>query len=90
MTNKSLSEWEQEHIHMLTSRQMGAWLGRRENRLLDRIRAEIENTEIVYDKCPNYEDDRTDEEKAADLFGMYKCVILQIIDKYKTESEVQE
>lgn len=42
MRNESLSEWEQEHIHMLTSRQMGAWLGRRENRLLDEIKAEIE------------------------------------------------
>jgi hypothetical protein len=87
MTNTSLSKWEQDNIKILTSRQMGAWLGRRDNRLLDEISAEIENTEIVYDKCPNYEDDRTDEEKAADLFDMYKCVILQIIDKYKVEKE---
>lgn len=87
MTNKSLSEWEQEHINILTSKQMGAWLGRRENRLLDEIRAKIENTEIKYDKCPNYRDDRTDEERAADLFDMYKIVILDIIDKYKGDEE---
>ena len=87
MTNKLLSEWEQEHINILTSKQMGAWLGRRENRLLDEIKAEIGNMGIKYDKCPNYKDDRTDEERAADLFDMFKCVLLNIIDKYKTESE---
>lgn len=71
MTNESLSEWEQEHIHMLTSRQMGAWLGRRENRLLDRIIAEIEQmpSELT-------EDGRR---------MIRRFYVLQIIDKYKTE-----
>lgn len=55
--------------------------------VLDKIRAEIENMEIVYDKSPNYEDDRTDEEKAIDWFNMHKFLFLQIIDKYKGESE---
>lgn len=73
MTNESLSEWEQEHIHMLTSRQMGAWLGRRENRLLDEIRAEIEQEyckiESDYDKGRN--------------IGLR--IATQIIDKYKAK-----
>ena len=51
--------------------------------ILDKIRAEIENMEIAYDKSPNYEDDRTDEEKAVDWFNMNKFLFLQIIDKYK-------
>jgi len=38
----TLNEWEQSNIEVLTSREMGEWLGRRENRLLDEIRAEIE------------------------------------------------
>ena len=38
----TLNEWEQINIEVLTSREMGEWLGRRENRLLEQIRAEIE------------------------------------------------
>lgn len=38
----TLNEWEQSNIEVLTSREMGEWLGRRENRLLDKIKAEIE------------------------------------------------
>lgn len=76
MIDKSLSEWEQKHIHVLTSRQMGAWLGRRENRLLDRIRAEIE---------------QMSSELTADGRRMIRRFnVLQIIDKYKVESEGKE
>ena len=42
MGEKSLGEWEQENIAVLTSKEMGAWLGRRDDRLLERIRADIE------------------------------------------------
>jgi hypothetical protein len=38
----TLNEWEQINIEVLTSREMGEWLSRRENRLLEQIRAEIE------------------------------------------------
>jgi transposase-like protein len=55
--------------------------------VLDKIRAEIENMQIVYDKSANYKDERTDEEKANDLGKMYKVLVLSIIDKYKAESE---
>ena len=43
MTDKELTEWEhQSHvITVLTSREMGAWLGRRDSRLLQEIRQEI-------------------------------------------------
>lgn len=58
-----------------------------EDSILDKIRADIENMEIVYDKSPNYEDDRTDEEKAVDWFNMDKFLLLQIIDEYKAGSE---
>ena len=37
----TLNDWEQSNIEVLTSREMGEWLDRRENRLLDKIRAEI-------------------------------------------------
>lgn len=77
MTNESLSEWEQEHIHVLTSRQMGAWLGRRENRLLDEIKAEIENDW----KQKNY---------TINLFSCELGRVMEIIDKYKVESEEEE
>ena len=60
------------------------------NAVLDKIRAEIENMEIAYDKSPNYEDDRTDEEKAVDWFNMNKFLFLQIIDKYKAERSDKE
>lgn len=75
MTLESLSEWEKEHIHILTSRQMGAWLGRRENRLLDEIRAEIDGAKMPKNRMSFFRD------------GI-DCA-LQIIDKYKA-SEGEE
>lgn len=57
--------------------------------VIDKIKTEIENMQIVYDKSANYKDERTDEEKANDLGKMYKVLVLSIIDKYKAESEGQ-
>lgn len=44
MTDKELTEWEhQPHVlNVLTSREMGGWLGRRDSRLLQEIRQEID------------------------------------------------
>ena len=75
MTDKELTEWEhQPHVlNVLTSREMGAWLCRRENRLLYKIRAEIADLD---DADYGYE-------------GYYKAVIdaVKIINKYMAESE---
>ena len=50
MTDKELTEWEhQSHvITVLTSREMGAWLGRRDSRLLQEIWQEITNLVKTY------------------------------------------
>lgn len=53
------------------------------NKTLEQIRSEIEGLAIVYDKSPDYKDTRTDEEKAADSWKMYKKLVLVIIDKYR-------
>ena len=37
----TLEEWEQENIAVLTSKEMGLWLGRRDSRLLKQIKSEI-------------------------------------------------
>ena len=42
----TLNEWEQRNIEVLTSREMGEWLSRRENRLLEQIRAEINDVAV--------------------------------------------
>lgn len=55
--------------------------------ILDKLRAEIEQTEFVLDKSPNLQDDRTDTEKCADWSKMFKMLVITIIDKYKAESE---
>ena len=57
--------------------------------ILDKIRADIENMEIVYSICANYKDERTDEEKVIDWGKMYKKMFLDIIDMYRTESEAE-
>ena len=68
----TLNEWEQSNIEILTSRKMGEWLSRRENRLLDKIRAEIEQiTDTMGVSYNQY---------------VSKIDALQIIDKYR-ESE---
>lgn len=67
----TLNEWEQNNIEVLTSREMGEWLSRRENRLLEQIRAEIADLD---DADYDYE-------------GYYKAVTdaLNIIDKYRKD-----
>ena len=75
----TLNEWEQSNIEVLTSREMGEWLGRREKRLLDKIRAEIQK---LPDINPDYPMDRREH--------ICKGEALYIIDKYKAESEDKE
>jgi hypothetical protein len=38
-----LNKWEYENINVLTSLEMGAWLARRETRILTKIKEEVEN-----------------------------------------------
>ena len=68
----TLNEWEQSNIEVLTSREMGEWLSRRENRLLERIQAEIEK---VFCMSVVTNELRTPME--------VKTEILQIIEKYR-------
>lgn len=68
----TLNEWEQSNIEVLTSREMGEWLCRRENRLLDKIRAEIKG--LTYYWCEVNPRTVIDE-------------VLDIIDKYRKEQE---
>lgn len=70
------TEWQQDH-EILKAYSDGA------NEMLDKIRSEIEGLAIVYDKSPDYKDTRTDGEKAADWWKMYKKLVLGIIDKYR-------
>ena len=76
----TLNEWEQSNIEVLTSREMGEWLCRRENRLLDKIRAEIEGKYRVILKG-------TPKDYWAVRWNDCLDEVLQIIDKYKAESE---
>lgn len=71
----TLNEWEQSNIEVLTSREMGEWLGRREKRLLGKIRAEIES---LQDANPLYW-------HSGDM--VERDEVFEIIDKYKAESE---
>lgn len=57
--------------------------------MLDKIRAEIESIEITCDSSLSG-DKRTDAEKCKDWVKLHSLIVLQIIDKYKAESEVQE
>lgn len=66
----TLNEWEQSNIEVLTSREMGEWLYRRENRLLDKIRAEIEHL---------HHHPKLDFIKNDDVVEM----ALEVIDKYR-------
>lgn len=81
MTDKELTEWEhQSHvITVLTSREMGAWLGRRDNRLLQEIRQEIADIPIPYD------DKDTLEHQYGE--GLIRDAVIEIIDKHIPEIE---
>lgn len=59
MNEESLKDWEQDHIELLTSREMGEWLHRRDNRRDNRrdmnarpqgewVRMALDNKTIVY------------------------------------------
>jgi hypothetical protein len=75
MSGGVLNEWEQQNISVLTSRQMGVWLARRESRLLDKIKEDIEKQADWYF------------EAGEDLRGGAVLEILTIIDKYRHEVE---
>lgn len=75
MTDITLTEWEhQPHVlNVLTSREMGAWLGRRDSRILQEIRQEIEIQKKGFPPSADY----------------YKAInrSLDIIDKHIKEIE---
>ena len=52
MRDIALTEWEHQPrvLEILTSREMGAWLGRRDSRLLQEIRREINNINPKIDR----------------------------------------
>ena len=82
----TLNEWEQSNIEVLTSREMGEWLCRRENRLLEQIRAEIEECKQYRGMTGNPIIDKHNVglDKYYDL-GLEKAI--KIIDKYKGDKE---
>lgn len=75
MIDIALTEWEhQPHVlNVLTSREMGAWLGRRDSRILQEIRQEIEIQKKGFPPSADY----------------YKAInrSLDIIDKHIKEIE---
>lgn len=75
MRDIALTEWEHQPyvLNVLTSREMGAWLGRRDSRLLQEIRQEIADA-----KLPN-----DDEICKANNYGLNTALV--IIDKYIAE-----
>lgn len=75
----SLNEWEQDNIEVLISREMGEWLGRRENRLLNNIRAEIKTK---YDSIPWRNNDYDD-----GWIEALEWVFDNVLDKHMAESE---
>ena len=66
----TLNEWEQSNIEVLTSREMGEWLCCRENRLLGKIRAEIDQLHY-HPKLDFIKNDEVVE------------MALEVIDKYR-------
>ena len=80
MTEEELTEWEHRPniIKVLISYEMGAWLSRRDDRLLDRIQAEID--EKVHHFLTLHNTQRVE--------GLEDA--LNIIGKYKAESEDKE
>ena len=44
---EDLNKWEHENINVLTSLEMGAWLARRETRMLVKIKEEVENIKDI-------------------------------------------
>ena len=89
MTDKELTEWEhQPHVlNVLISREMGAWLGRRDSRLLQEIRQEIENNmeSIIGKYDANTPEHNRPSHKIERNNGRKEC--LAIIDKHIKEIE---
>jgi hypothetical protein len=79
MIDIALTEWEhQPHVlNVITSREMGAWLGRRDSRILQEIRQEIEDN--VLETLSDGGDDWFTADKVND------CI--EIIDKHIKEIE---
>lgn len=84
MTDKELTEWEhQPHvITVLTSREMGAWLGRRDSRRDSRILQEI-LLEIA--DIDGYEDRYSMLHDRPSLVKKVRNDCLEIIDKHIKE-----
>lgn len=80
---KQLKRIKQEMTHADDVNALDFAIRYMENKALKQIRAEIEGLAIAYDKIPGYKDARTDAEKAADWWKMYKKLVLVIIDKYR-------
>lgn len=83
----TLNEWEQSNIEVLTSREMGEWLGRRENRLLDKIRDEIEQAKTIELKTGDIAFKANADVVINPQYRNFTSglnIALQIIDKYKS------
>ena len=80
---KQLKRIKQEMTHADDVNALDFAIRYMKNKTLEQIRAEIVWLAIVYDKSPVYNDTRTDAEKAADCWKMYKKLVLGIIDKYR-------
>ena len=80
---KQLKRIKQEMAHADDVNALDYAIRYMENKALKQIRSEIEGLVIVYDKSPDYKDTRTDEERAADCWKMYKKLVLGVIDKYR-------
>jgi hypothetical protein len=75
MTDIALTEWEhQPHVlKVLTSKEMGAWLGRRDSRILQEIRQDITEIPMTIQKTRCF-----NEREISD----YRSDILKVIDKH--------
>ena len=80
---KQLKRIKQEMTHADDVNALDYAIRYMKNKTLEQVRAEIDGLAIVYDKSPDYKDARTDAEKAADCWKMYKKLVLGIIDKYR-------
>ena len=73
MNDEELNAWERQPdiLKVLTSKEMGAWLHRRESRLLDEIFKKIEGIEPYdYPRCMR-------------TLEMTLCKVLDIIESYR-------
>ena len=72
----NLAEWEQINIELLTSRQMGEWLGRRDDILRERIKEKIKRDLLRYEAdCQLTADSQTCMKCSADFFKSVEKII---------------